>query len=109
MQVKLGDLELLTSERGEDGLWHARYPSATQRLCGQEAAAETRIGRRYPPDCGECARVARAFDAVVRSMPDHWRPSGGRCEFENDRGHRCELRAMKGLTRCQFHRLEAAA
>ena len=66
--------ELLTSERGDDGKWHARYPSGTQTLCGLTVSDAATIGRRWPPDCGVCAKAARAFDRIDGySVPEHWR------------------------------------
>lgn len=63
--------ELLTSEIGSDGLWHARYPTATQTLCGLSAQPYRR-GRKWPPTCGVCARTARRFHRIDSSMPAHW-------------------------------------
>lgn len=65
--------EFMTSERHDDGLWHARYPSALQTLCGRVALAEALLGRRRAPTCGVCAKVARRFDRIDRSCPDYWR------------------------------------
>jgi hypothetical protein len=70
--VNLPAKELLSSDLGDDGLWHARYPSASKTLCGQ-TAPERKRGRRVPPDCGKCGRAARMFDRIDRSMPNAWR------------------------------------
>lgn len=65
--------ELLTSQRGTDGLWHAHYPTAARTLCNLVVKPVAR-GRKWPPTCGVCARTARAFDRIDSSCPPHWRP-----------------------------------
>lgn len=67
-------LERLESELGTDGLWHARYPSATRTLCGSETRADgsSTVSARLP-SCVECSRVAVRWDRVDGSMPAHWR------------------------------------
>jgi hypothetical protein len=63
--------EILTSERGSDGLWHARYPTATVTLCGRKTVGFKK-GRKRPPTCANCCNTARRFDEVDGTMPDHW-------------------------------------
>lgn len=65
-------LELLTSELGDDGHWHARYPTARQTLCGRQPAAPRR-GRKSAPTCGSCSKTARRFDRIDGSMPAMWK------------------------------------
>jgi len=72
-ESRLPPREILTSQRGTDGLWHALYPSATKTLCNRDALPLTK-GRRYPPTCGVCAKTARRFDRIDGTAPAHWRP-----------------------------------
>lgn len=75
---RLPPRETLTSQRGDDGRWHAHYPTATRTLCGRDVQPSS-PGRRYPPDCGVCAKTARRFHAIEPCQPMHWLP-----EFEMD-------------------------
>ena len=72
MVAAVKPLELLRSERHTDGLWHARYPTATLTLCARDTEPQKQ-GQRYPPTCGRCSKIARRFDRVDGSMPDQWK------------------------------------
>lgn len=56
-----------------NGTIHARYRTGDRTLCGKDAPRHE--PNHWLPDCGTCARVARAFDRIDGSMPDHWRPN----------------------------------
>lgn len=64
--------EVLTSELHDDGLWHARYPTAKRTLCSRETL-QARPNRFTPPTCSGCASVSRVFDRIDGSMPAGWR------------------------------------
>ena len=63
--------EILTSERGTDGLWHAHYPTGQKTLCGR-VLQPIRKGRKGKPNCVVCRRVALEFDRIDGSCPAHW-------------------------------------
>ncbi len=65
--------ELLTSQLHDDGLWHAHYASARKTLC-MRLVQPVSAGRRFPPTCGRCSKIARRFHRIDKSMPAHWLP-----------------------------------
>lgn len=94
--------ERLTSDLGPDGRWHARYPTAERTLCGIETPGAT-PGPGLPPDCGPCAKTARRFHEIDKSMPDHWLISGGRCTAQTRSGTPCGRVPKPGTDRCPSH------
>jgi hypothetical protein len=64
--------ELLTSQRGADGLWCAHYPTGTTTLCGQPVVPFKAL-EAWPPTCTVCAETAEKFERIDGSIPEHWR------------------------------------
>jgi hypothetical protein len=67
--------ETLRSEKHKDGLWHARYETATMTLCGRPVLALDFVA---PADlCDLLTRSRRAIFRIDRSAPAWWFTTSG--------------------------------